>query len=55
MKYVLSSYKMSVFVETDQRDIIIDTANITRKFIGQPINNLRNWLRRQGGFWEEAI
>ncbi|MHA1839868.1 MAG: hypothetical protein ACTSYO_07955 [Candidatus Ranarchaeia archaeon] len=40
---------MTVLVETKDRHIS-KAAPIVRKFIGQPLNNLSNWMRKQGGF-----
>ncbi len=48
-KYWLSTYHMTVYVETDVNNRITRTAPITRKFIGQPITNLTYWLSKQGG------
>lgn len=42
---------MTVFVEI-KKGRVTDTAPITRRFIGQPIRNLREWLKRQGGYRE---
>ena len=50
MMYWLSTNKMTVMVETDDKEIIKDSPPIVRKFIGQPINNLINWLKKQDGF-----
>jgi len=52
--YWMSTSKMTVSVDVDNRDVIVAAAPIVYKFIGQPISNLRNWLSRQGGF-KEAI
>lgn len=52
--YWMSTNKMTVSVDADDRDVIVAAAPIVYKFIGQPISNLRNWLSRQGGF-KEAI
>ena len=49
--YWMSTNKMTVSVDADDRDMIIAAAPIVHKFIGQPISNLRNWLSRQGGFF----
>jgi len=44
-----STTKMTVYVKTEN-DIIIETADITKCFIGQHIRNLANWMRKQEGF-----
>lgn len=41
---------MTISVDTDEKKIITDSAPIVRKFTGQPLNNLINWMKRQGGF-----
>jgi hypothetical protein len=46
----LSSVRMTVGVQTDARAVITDGAPIIRTFIGQPIRNLADWMRKQGGF-----
>jgi hypothetical protein len=49
-RWWFSSNRMAFYVCSDHRDIITNTAPIGRKFIGQHIRNLADWLRRQGGF-----
>ena len=55
MTYYLSSKNMTVLAITDEDGIIIDTANITKCFVGQPIANLINWMGKQGGFYYNKI
>lgn len=43
---------MTVGVETDASGVIIAAAPIVRKFIGQHIDNLRRWMRKQTGYIE---
>lgn len=50
----LSSEKMTIQV-TVVEGIITNTPPIARKFRGQPIDNLRNWMRKQGGYCEDRI
>lgn len=50
--YWLSSKRMTVSVETNDSGILIDVAPIVRVFIGQHINNLRNWMSGHCGFME---
>lgn len=46
----LSSNYMTVGVAVDpDTGKIIDAAPIVRKFVGQPLRNLINWMSRQGG------
>lgn len=45
---------MTVMIETID-DIIVRGPPIIRKFKGQPINNLRRWMQKQGGFREDEI
>lgn len=49
-RYWLSSLRMTFDVKTDTNNIILDTAPIAKKFIGQPIKNLMRWMRKQRGF-----
>lgn len=44
-----STEKMTVVAETED-DIISKASPIVRKFVGQHIKNLADWLRLQGGF-----
>ena len=45
----LSSPKMTFSVTVDADDRVTAAAPIARKFIGQPLVNLTDWLKRQGG------
>ena len=49
MLYYLSSEKMTVCV-TVEDGVIVKTPPIVRKFKGQPIDNLINWMRKQKNF-----
>ncbi len=51
----VSSVKMTFLVTLDDRGIITETAPIGRSFVGQPFDNLRRWLRRQGGYEGKVI
>jgi len=48
--YWVSSKKMTISVDVDAEDIIIDTPPIVQKFKGQPLDNLIRWMKKQGGF-----
>lgn len=52
--YWLSSKKMTVLVEV-QDGRIIQAAPVVRKFIGQPVQNLIRWMRKQGGLRIEEL
>ena len=43
---------MTVGVETDRAGTITDAPPIVRKFVGQHIDCLRGWLRKQPGYRE---
>jgi len=45
--YQFSSAKFTVYVKMED-GIIIDTAPVTRKFIGQPYSNLVYWMKKFG-------
>jgi hypothetical protein len=47
--YWLSSNKMTISADVE-KGVIIETAPVARKFVGQPIQNLIRWMRKQGGF-----
>ncbi len=51
----LSSKKITVGVDTDQKGIITDSAPIVKVFRGQHINKLIKWMRKQGGFKAKEI
>lgn len=44
--YWLSCTKLTVYAETDEAGIVLRTAPITRKFIGQDLNNLIRWMSK---------
>ena len=46
--YWLSSEKMTVLVDVKDNTIVI-APPIVRKFLGQPIKSLINWMEKQGG------
>jgi len=48
--YWISSRRMTIQVEVDEHDRITQASPIAFKFLGQPLKNLENWMRRQGGF-----
>jgi len=54
-RYWLSSNKMTVGVECDNKDIIRDGAPIIFSFREQPLKNLETWMKLQGGFKKEVI
>lgn len=47
MIYWFSTPRMTVAVEVKD-GIIINSPPITRKFVGQPVENLKRWLEKQG-------
>jgi hypothetical protein len=54
MIYWISCNRFTVRAETDGQGRIISTAPITRRFIGQPIANLRRWAATFGEYQEES-
>ena len=48
--YWLSSKKMTISVDVDDKNIIKQGAPIIKVFKGQPLTNLINWMKKQGGF-----
>lgn len=50
LSFWYSSKRMTVCVVTDADGIILETASITRKFVGQHANALARWMKKQGGF-----
>lgn len=50
----MSSSKMT-FTVTVKDGIIIETAAIGQKFIGQPLSNLEAWMRKQGNFQKAKL
>lgn len=45
---------MTVFVAVEA-GVIVDTAPITRRFIGQPAANMRRWFVRLGGYQSQRM
>ena len=41
---------MTIMVYCDAQSIITKGPPIVRKFIGQPLENLKTWMRKQEGF-----
>lgn len=50
--YWFSTAGMTVCVTTDRQGIITDVPPVLVKFKGQPINNLRQWLKKQHDYKE---
>jgi len=46
----LSSRRMTIGVGVDRYQRIVVAPPIVRRFIGQPLNNIRRWMQKQGGF-----
>jgi len=46
--------RMTVYADCKD-DIIYATSDITKKFVGQHIKNMADWLRQQGGFKFQEI
>ena len=53
----MSTNKMTFWCRTSNTDgnKIIDAAPIARRFIGQPLDNLKRWLSAQDGFIYEKL
>jgi len=47
-RYWVSAPKMTVTVTVDENNIIKGTAPITQKFVGQKLDNLLDWMKKQG-------
>ena len=50
----MSSEKMTIYVRVEY-GIIATAPPIARKFIGQPLGNLKRWMEKQGGYRENRI
>lgn len=54
LQFWYSSKKMTVHVTTNEGGVVVETAPIVRKFIGQHANKLARWMKAQGGFkWKK--
>ena len=49
MTWRLSIPQMTVMVKTGEDRRIVEAAPIVRKFVGQPLDNLVQWMDRKGG------
>jgi len=49
-EYNLDCQKFFNQVKTDDNGIIIETAPIFQKFIGQPLSNLTTWVEKKFGY-----
>lgn len=41
---------MTISVTCDENNRVVKAAAIVKRFVGQPIKNLADWMREQGGF-----
>ena len=48
--FCFSSTELTVLVECDEQNLITKTAPVTKRFLGQHIKNLADWMRKHGGF-----
>jgi hypothetical protein len=46
--YYISNSKITCAVDVDDNDNVIATPPILKKFIGQPFENVKIWMRGQG-------
>jgi hypothetical protein len=53
--YWLSTKRMTISVSVDDKGVVTYAPPIAKMFIGQPLNNLRRWMRKQGGYKEETL
>ena len=53
-KHWMSCYKFTIKVST-VNGIIVETAPIARKFIGQPFANLERWMKKLGGYKHASL
>lgn len=44
--YYVSCDIFTIRVDVDEDDIIVYTADIAYKFVGQPFKNLKKWIRK---------
>lgn len=49
VEWQFSSERMTVLV-VECEGVVTDAAPIVRRFIGQSVDRLESWMRRQGGF-----
>ena len=48
--YWMTCRKMTVKAVVDKNRIILSSSPIVKKFVGQPLDNLKSWLIKFGGF-----
>lgn len=51
----MSCTRMTVQVEIDNRQVIVQAAPVVRRFVGQHIERLADWMRTLGGFRCEPL
>ena len=49
-EYQIDCQKFCNSVKVDDNDIILETAPIFKKFIGQPLSNLTFWVQKKFGY-----
>lgn len=53
--YWFSSRAMTIRVSVDRSGIVVHTAPVAARFIGQHVEALRRWMEKQGGFRMEVL
>ena len=48
LKYSISNYKLSGWVEVDHRGLVVHSAPIFKVFIGQYATRLELWMKKMG-------
>ncbi len=43
-EFWVATARFTCYVRTDKEGIIVETAPILKKFVGQPVQNLYNWI-----------
>lgn len=55
MWHWVSSNSLTVLVYVDEKGIIVNAPPVVRVFVEQPLDNLLNWMDRQGGLRTEVM
>lgn len=53
--YWMSYNKFTVQVDLDENGLIVWTAPITKRFVGQHVSRLKEWMIKLGGYRAERL
>jgi hypothetical protein len=49
-EYIIDSNKFCGYIKTDDSGILVETMPIVKIFVGQPLENLTDWVLKKFGY-----